>query len=79
MSDAEECEMLGLYLAEPADDALMARFGALKVLAALRETLWGVVAEVSQSSALSPAEAVAYADKLYPRLQEMRAAFDRRA
>ena len=78
MSAAEEREMLGLYLATPADDALMARFGALKVLAALRETLWGVVAEVSESSALSLAEAKAYADKLYPRLEEMRAAFDKR-
>ena len=78
MSAAEEREMLGLYLAAPADDALMARFGALKVLAALRETLWGVVAEVSESSALSLAEAKAYADKLYPRLEEMRAAFDKR-
>ena len=48
---------------------------ALKTLATLRETLWGVTAEVSGSSALTPAEAVAYTDQNYEKYLEARARF----
>ena len=50
------------------------------VLTTLRETLWGVVAEVSGSSALTPGEAAAYTDSNYKlhrqALERMRRAAD---
>jgi len=47
-------------------------FQALKVLAAIRETLWGTTAELSKSSALTMEEAVAYANMNYAKVVEMR-------
>lgn len=38
------------------------------MLASLRETTWGVVAEASGASALSPSEARDYTDRNYARL-----------
>ena len=76
----EETVLLTSYYSEPAikwetklptiDDAFLAKFGALKVLACLRETLWGVVAEVSGTSALSASEAIAYTDLNYAKLAQ---------
>ena len=56
-------------------EAEFRQFTALKVFAALRETLWGVVAEVSGTSALSPAEARAYTEKNYVKYEAARDAF----
>ena len=82
----EETVLLTSYYSEPAikwetklptiDDAFLAKFGALKVLACLRETLWGVVAEVSGTSALSASEAIAYTDLNYAKLGKARALFE---
>ena len=65
--DAEaESKLLMSYLeSESLDPALIRTFGSLKVLAALRETMWGVTAEASGVSALSEAEAIAYTDSNY--------------
>ena len=83
LSAAEEGALLAAYHAAAAPNmaplapppALERRFACLKVLACLRETLWGVVAEVSGTSALKPDEAVAYADKNYALLTAAHAAF----
>ena len=58
LSHAEEANLLAAYLEVPETSPEMSRrFLALKTLAALRETLWGVVAELSKSSALTAEEA----------------------
>jgi len=74
----EERNLLSSYLGSDAGEKQVYSFHALKVLAALRETFWGVTAELSQSSALSPAEAVGYADMNFSKFQEMLASFDKR-
>lgn len=51
-------------------------FLAVKVLATVRETLWGVVAEVSGSSALAPEEAAKYTDENYAKFEVAKAAFE---
>jgi len=65
LTEAQRRTLLGSYLQREAADADAARFRALLVLATLRETFWGIVAEVSGSSALTPAEAAAYTDQNY--------------
>lgn len=81
LSAAEEGNLLAAYHAASAPaplappDGLARLFACLKVLACLRETMWGVVAEVSGTSALAPEEAIAYADKNYARLTAAHAAF----
>ena len=79
LSAAEQATLLAAYLQRTATDEDCRRFAALQVLAWLRETMWGVVAEVSGASALSAEEASAYADKNYKGLVEARAAFERTA
>eukprot|EP00415_Alexandrium_ostenfeldii_P004830 UN4830 len=74
----EERNLLSSYLGSEASEREVHSFLALKVLAALRETFWGVTAELSQSSALSPAESVAYSDMNFAKFQEMLASFDAR-
>ena len=66
LSPAEERRLLARYLQkEEASDAEAARFVTLKMLATLRETFWGVTAEVSKTSALSDEAAAAYTDENY--------------
>ena len=48
--------------------------GTHELLACLRETLWGVTAELSGSSALGAEEAVSYADLNYAKFVRARAA-----
>lgn len=74
----EERNLLSAYLGGEASDRQVQSFLALKVLAALRETFWGVTAELSQSSALTPAESEAYSDMNFAKFQEMLASFDAR-
>lgn len=72
----QEANLLASYLQLPeVSPELAHRFLALKTLAALRETFWGVVAEVSKASALSEAEASSYTDKNYEKLLEYQKAF----
>lgn len=65
LTEAQQRTLLGSYLQREPVDADAARFRALLVLATLRETFWGIVAEVSGCSALSPSEAAAYTDQNY--------------
>ena len=77
LSTEEDAALLASYLELPEITPEVARaFLALKVLAALRETFWGVVAEVSHASALSDAEAAAYTDLNYGKLMMLRAMFN---
>lgn len=76
LTPEEERNLISSYLNVDATDIQVYAFAALKVLAALRETFWGVTAEISKSSALSIEEAIAYCDMNYCKFQEMRAAFD---
>lgn len=74
-AEAEE-KLLAAYLQQDdIDVATRSRFAALKLLACLRETCWGIVAEVSGTSALSLEEAVAYTDKNYAKFEATRRAF----
>lgn len=60
-----EAVLLHAYFASEGEEAArraIATFDAFKVLATVRETLWGVRAEVSGASALSPTEAAEYVD-----------------
>jgi len=68
--------LLQAYLAAPLTEEVERRFRALKVLASLRETLWGVVAEQSRSSALSADEAQKYTDANFAKLRELRDVFE---
>ena len=66
LSASEERRLLACYLQkESVSDAEAARFVTLKMLATLRETFWGVTAEVSKTSALSDEAAAAYTDENY--------------
>lgn len=77
LSSAEERRLLACYLqAESVTDAEAARFVALKMLATLRETFWGVTAEVSKTSALSDEAAAAYSDENYAKHVEARKQFE---
>eukprot|EP00965_Chrysotila_dentata_P099477 3288790-Pleurochrysis_carterae.AAC.1 len=62
------CSYLQLPSASP---SLLRRFAALKVVAALRETLWGVVAELGGSAAIADAEAAAYTDVNWRKLRRL--------
>ena len=76
LTEEEDKALLAAYLEVPQVTAHTAYgFKALKVLAALRETFWGVVAEVSKESALSDEEATAYSDMNYAKLKEFEQAF----
>jgi len=77
LTPEEERNLLSSYLGADATDAQVYGFAALKVLAALRETFWGVTAELSKSSALSMEEAVAYCDMNFNKFQEMLADFEK--
>uniref|UniRef100_A0A7S0LJM1 Aminoglycoside phosphotransferase domain-containing protein n=1 Tax=Coccolithus braarudii TaxID=221442 RepID=A0A7S0LJM1_9EUKA len=68
--------LLQAYLGAPLTAEVQRRFRALKVLAALRETLWGVVAEQSGSSAISGEEAENYTNANYAKLCKLRAVFE---
>mmetsp|Transcript_16909 Transcript_16909/g.53102 ORF Transcript_16909/g.53102 Transcript_16909/m.53102 type:complete len:325 (-) Transcript_16909:16-990(-) len=72
----EEQNLLSCYLGDDAGESQVRGFQALKVLAALRETFWGVTAELSRSSALSLDEAADYSDKNYAKFREMLDALD---
>ena len=73
----DDAALLAAYLELPEVSSQTAYgFKALKVLAALRETFWGVVAEVSRASALGDEEAAAYTDLNYAKLGEFKRAFE---
>ena len=75
LEGAEERNLLASYLeVDQPSEAQAHAFAALKLLACLRETLWGVTAELSGSSALSAEEAVSYADLNYAKFVRARAA-----
>lgn len=77
LSAGEERRLVASYLQKPrVDDHEAARFGALKMLACLRETFWGVVAEVSRASALSDEAAAAYVDEQYAKYVAARAEWE---
>jgi len=77
LSAGEERRLVASYLNKDSiDDADAARFVALKLLCALRETFWGVTAEVSGASALSPEAAAAYTDENYAKFVDAKAAFE---
>lgn len=72
----EKRTLLAAYLQRDSE-ADFIRFKALSVLAALRETFWGVTAELSQSSALSLEDARSYADMNYGKYVALREEFER--
>lgn len=72
----EEKNLLSAYLGTEATEADIHKFKAIRVLAALRETFWGVTAELSQSSALSLEEAKSYADMNFEKFKALREAFE---
>jgi len=77
LDEAAENRLVSSYLqCDRLDEGGAARFQALKLLATLRETMWGVTAEVSGSSALTLEEAVAYTDKNFAKYQAARAQFE---
>ncbi len=77
LEPGEEANLLAAYSGSPPSVEVLRGFSALKVLACLRETLWGVTAEVSGASALPAAEAIAYANENFDKLKTFRAAFDK--
>ncbi|OLP80513.1 hypothetical protein AK812_SmicGene39064 [Symbiodinium microadriaticum] len=70
----EERSLLSAYLGKELAESDHYRFKAVRVLAALRETFWGVTAELSQSSALTAEEAIAYADMNFGKFTSLREA-----
>ena len=76
LAPEEEANLLTAYTGAPPAADMLRGFAALKVLACLRETLWGVTAEVSGASALPASEAIAYADENFEKLKTFRAAFE---
>eukprot|EP00439_Symbiodinium_sp_Y106_P027796 s1464_g3.t1 len=70
----EERSLLSAYLGKELSESDHYRFKAVRVLAALRETFWGVTAELSQSSALTAEEAIAYADMNFGKFTSLREA-----
>jgi aminoglycoside phosphotransferase (APT) family kinase protein len=79
LCEEEEANLLAEYIGTPPTPQLQHSFSALKVLACLRETLWGVTAEVSRASALPLSEAEAYTDENYAKLTKYRADFEQQA
>jgi hypothetical protein len=79
LSSAAERRLVASYLQqEQLSDEDAERFQVLKMLATLRETFWGVVAEVSGKSALSPEAAAAYTDENYQKHLAARKEFEER-
>jgi len=74
----QEARLVASYLElpTPLDTGTAHRFQALKLMATLRETLWGVVAEVSGTSALTPEAAKEYTDSNYAKHLAARAEFE---
>lgn len=79
LNPAEEAALLAAYTQSEPTPELLRRVEVLKVLACVRETFWGVVAEVSGGSALPMETAVQYADENYAKLQKYRTAFVQRS
>ena len=80
LSPKQELALVSSYLQLDALSAQQAlTFQCVKVLATLRETLWGVVAEVSGSSALSPEAACKYTDENYAKFIQAKAEFEQAA
>lgn len=76
LTSDEERNLLSSYLQADATESQVHAFKAIRVLAALRETFWGVTAELSKSSALSMEEATSYCDMNCGKLQQLRAEFE---
>ena len=78
LSADEENRLVASYLKKdvPLDAGEAARFQALKLLATLRETFWGIVAEVTKCSALTDAQAAAYTDENYAKHLAARKVFE---
>lgn len=72
----QERHLLESYLQADATPTQQYAFKAFKVLAALRETLWGTTAELSKTSALSDEEACSYADMNFNKFKELRVDFE---
>ena len=72
----QERNLLAAYTGHEVDAALLFRFKALQVLGHFRETMWGVVAEASGTSALSDEEARGYADENYANFVKCRDEFE---
>lgn len=72
----EERNLLSSYVDHEVSDAEVYSFKAVRVLAALRETLWGTTAELSKSSALSLTEATAYVDSNFGKFEKLRTQFE---
>lgn len=72
----EEKNLLSSYLNADVSEAQIYRFKAMKLLAALRESLWATTAELSGSSALPLEEAQAYFDKNYAKFKQLREEFE---
>ncbi|MFV2093464.1 MAG: phosphotransferase [Hyphomicrobiales bacterium] len=49
LSKIQDCWLLENYFEQPLDDELQARFLAMKCASLLRETMWGMVSEISSS------------------------------
>merc|ERR1712187_420381 len=71
LEPVEERNLLSSYLGVEVTDSQVYSFKAVKLIAALRETLWGTTAELSESSALSLEEAKAYVDMNFAKFQEL--------
>jgi len=63
---------LSCYFGEDVDPSEVQRFQALKLIMAAHAVMWGVVAEVSGSSALAPDEAAADVDSFLPLFHRLR-------
>merc|ERR1712151_598023 len=79
LTPEQERNFLTSYLGSDASEVQLYSFQALKVLAALRETLWATTAELSKSSALSDEEAEKYLLLNYGKFKDMYAEFEKTA
>jgi len=77
LDSKEERNLLSAFLDSEVSELDIYRFKAIRVLAALRETFWGITAELSQSSALSLDEAKSYADMNFGKYQALRGEFEK--
>mmetsp|Transcript_52374 Transcript_52374/g.125084 ORF Transcript_52374/g.125084 Transcript_52374/m.125084 type:complete len:327 (+) Transcript_52374:77-1057(+) len=76
LSSEEEQNLLSSYLGALVTDEQHRAFKAVRVLAALRETFWGVTAELSKTSALPIEEAKAYVDMNYAKFCQLLGEFE---
>jgi thiamine kinase-like enzyme len=76
LNDTEEYNLLSSFLGSDANDDQAYSFKALRVLAGLRETFWGVTAEISGSSSLTMQEACAYVDMNYIKFKGLLTRFE---